>query len=213
MKSKKRWLKGSRLYLIVDKKAAGRRSLSDIAKKAKYCGAGLIQLRDKESKKADILKEAFRLQKLLLNSKTLFIVNDYLDIAKLVDSDGLHLGQLDTSIEIARRVLGPDKIIGISCHNLKQAIQAQDKGADYIGIGPIFPTPTLPQIKKGIGLSLIKDIKKKIKIPFFVIGNVNPHNINEILASGAKRVAICRAILQAKDITLAAKCFYNKLHS
>jgi thiamine-phosphate pyrophosphorylase len=212
MKSKRRLLKESRLYLIVDKKISGRRPISDIVDKIKYCGIDLIQLRDKESKKEDILKEAFILQKLLLHTKTLFIVNDYLDVAKIVGSDGLHLGQLDTSIELARGILGPDKIIGVSCHNLKQALAAQKRGADYIGLGPIFPTPTKPEIKKGIGLSLIKELRAKIKIPFFVIGNVNPNSIDKILLFGAKRLAICRAILQAKDISLAAKYFYNKLH-
>jgi thiamine-phosphate pyrophosphorylase len=160
----------------------------------KYCGADIIQYRDKESKKEDILKNAFLLQKSLLNTKCVFIINDYLDVAKIVNSDGIHLGQDDVSIEIARKVLGRDKIIGISCHNLKQAFAAQKRGADYIAIGPVFATSLKPEYKP-IGLNLIKELKAKIKIPFFAVGGINQSNINEVRAFGAERVAVCRAIL------------------
>jgi len=110
--------------------------------KIKEAGVDIIQFRSKKSKKESILKDALGLRKLLLNSQALFIINDYLDIAKMVDCDGIHLGQDDTSIEIARQVLGKDKIIGISCHNLRQAKNAQNRGADYISIGPVFSTST-----------------------------------------------------------------------
>jgi thiamine-phosphate pyrophosphorylase len=211
MKSKKMLLKGSRLYLIIDKKISGRNSIFDIVTKIKGPGVDMIQFRDKQSNKKDILKNAFLIHKLLLNTKKLFIVNDYLDIAKIIDSDGVHLGQADTPIEIARRILGKDKIIGISCHNLKQALLAQNRGADYIGIGPIFATPTKPEYEP-IGLDLIRALKEKIKIPFFVIGDVNLNNISRILSTGAERIAICRAILQAKNIPCAVKDFSRILH-
>lgn len=211
MKSRKRLLKESRLYVIVDKKIAGQHSLLDIVSKVRGTGAGIIQFRDKESKKKDVLRNAFLMHKLLLNTGKLFIINDYLDIARLIDSDGLHLGQHDTSIEIARRVLSKDKIIGVSCHNLKQALNAQERGADYISIGPIFATPTKPEYGP-IGLALIKALKEKIKIPFFAIGDVNLSNINKFMSAGAKRVAICRAILQAKNISSAIKGFSCILH-
>jgi len=193
--SRKTLLKESRLYAIIDKKVSGQHSIFNIVSKIKSSGVDIIQFRDKESKKEDILRNAFLIHKLLLNTKKLFIINDYLDVAKLVDSDGLHLGQADTSIEIARRVLGKDKIIGISCHSLKQALQAQSRGADYISIGPIFATPTKPEYKP-IGLNPIKALKGKIKIPFFVIGDITLNNINRILSAGAERIAVCRALSQ-----------------
>ena len=204
-------LKNSRLYLIIDKKTAGKCSLPAIAAKVTGPGVDIIQFRDKESKREDVLKNALLIRKILSGAKKLFIVNDYLDIARIVDSDGIHLGQEDMPIEIARRVLGKDKIIGISCHNLKQALKAQGEGADYIGIGPVFSTPTKPGYL-AIGPDLFRALKKKIKIPIFAIGGINLNNINGILSSGAKRVSVCRAILAAENIPSAIEELSGILH-
>lgn len=206
MNSKKKLLRESRLYLIVDKKTAGRKKLREIAKKAEKAGIDIIQLRDKYSKKHGLLREAFILGSTLRNTKTLFIVNDHLDVAKITDADGLHLGQSDCSIKVARGILGKDKLIGISCHNLKQALEAQKAGADYIGLGPVFPTPTKKEYRP-IGLGLIRKVKQKIRIPFFVIGDINLKNIHSALSFGAQRVAVCRAILRKKNISSAASDF------
>lgn len=168
MKSKKELLKDSSLYLIIDKKFCARRSPVDIATAAADSGADIIQLRDKESSKEVILKSAFTIRKSLSAKKTIFIINDDIDVAKITDSDGLHLGQDDFSLPIARRILGKDKIIGISCSNLAQARLAQKQGADYIGVGPIFRSPLKPHAKS-LGLSLIQEMKKFIRIPFFVL--------------------------------------------
>jgi thiamine-phosphate pyrophosphorylase len=211
MNLKKKLLRESRLYVIVDKKVSAARPIFNIASKIKDSGADIIQLRDKESKKEFILKEAYKLRKLLTNTQTLFIINDYIDIAKLVDSDGIHLGQNDLPLDTARQLLGKDKIIGVSCHSLNQAIEAQKNQADYISIGPIFSTPTKPEYK-AVGLDLIRKVKRAIHIPFFVIGGINENNINDIKSQGVKRAAVCRAILQARDISSATKYFYDKLH-
>lgn len=211
MKSKKKSLRESRFYIIVDKKICCGRSILDIAGIVKNRGCDIIQFRDKESVKESILKNASSLRKLLLNTKTIFIINDYLDIAKIIDSDGVHLGQDDLSIETARIILGKDKIIGVSCHNLRQALDAQDRGADYISIGPIFNTSTKPEYK-AIGLDLIKECNKKIKIPFFVIGGINLNNINQLLSKGAKRVAVCSVISHAKNISSVTREFHRILH-
>jgi thiamine-phosphate pyrophosphorylase len=173
-------------------------------------GANIIQFRDKESAKESIINDISLLSKLLKN-KTIFIINDCIDIAKIFDCDGIHLGQDDSSIEVARRILGEDKIIGISCHNLRQALRAQNKGADYISVGPIFSTSTKPEYKS-IGLGLIKKVSKKIRIPFFAIGGINEKNIKKVLSSGAKRVAVCKAACQAKDIRSSLKNLNNILH-
>lgn len=210
MKSKKRLLRKSRLYTIIDKEISKSRTIFT-AGKIKGLGIDVIQLRDKISKKETILRDAQILHKILVNTKTVFIINDYIDIAKIVDSDGVHLGQNDLPLEIARKLLGEDKIIGISCHNLGQAIEAQNKGADYISIGPIFPTSTKPNYKV-IGLDLIKKIRKMIHIPFFAIGGINDKNINNVLSSGVKRVAICSAISEAKNIPFMVNRIYKILH-
>jgi len=212
MKPKKDLLRKQRLYLIVDKKIFYNRNIPAMVARIKGYGAGIIQFRDKQSNKESIVKEALLLRKALSNTDTLFIVNDYLDVAKILNCDGLHLGQEDSSLGIARKILGPDKIIGVSCHNLKQALKAQKEGADYIGFGPVFPTTTKPRIKKTTGLNLIKKLKKKMKIPFFAIGGINKSNINEVLSSGTDKVAICSAILKAKNIPSEIKYFSNILN-
>lgn len=181
-----------------------------MAQKLNNSGTDIIQLRDKNSDKGCILESALLLRKLFLNSDMLFILNDYLDIAKIADCDGVHLGQDDGSVELAREILGEEKIIGLSCHNLKQALLAQKKGADYIGIGPIFPTSTKPQYRP-IGPDIIKQVKKKIKIPFFPIGGIDRNNIGRILSLGAKRVAICRAIIKTGNIAVSAEYFSETL--
>ena len=211
MNLRKKLLRESRLYVIVDKKVSGVRPIFNIVSKIKDLGADIIQLRDKESKKESILKEAYKLRKLLTNSQALFIINDYIDVAKIVDSDGIHLGQNDMPLDTARQLLGKEKIIGVSCHNLNQAIQAQKNGADYISIGPIFSTPTKPEYK-AVGLDLIRKVKRAIHIPFFVIGGINENNVNDITSQGVKRAAVCRAICRAKDIPSTIKKLSKILH-
>lgn len=204
MKSKRKLLRDSFLYLIIDKKTCAHRSLADISSQAADSGVDIIQLRDKESPKEGILKSAWLIRRSLLGKKSIFIVNDHLDVAKIIDSDGLHLGQRDLSLKLARRILGKDKIIGISCRSLKQARLAQKQGADYIGVGPIFYTALKPGIK-ALGLGLIKKIKKSIRIPFFVLGGIDKNNIKDVQASGVRRIALCRAICTRKSIPRATR--------
>lgn len=208
MNWKKKLLKNLRLYVVIDKAAIKNNPASIVAAKIKTVPC-VIQLRDKGSNKKDILKEALKLKKILSKTKTIFIINDYLDIAKIACCDGIHLGQDDASIEVARKVLGKNKIIGISCHNIKQAKEAQTKGADYIGIGPIFATPTKPEYK-AIGLGILEKIKKEIKIPAFAIGGINKSNIKQIIGKGISRAAMVRQICRAQDIKKSA-LYFNRL--
>jgi thiamine-phosphate pyrophosphorylase len=201
MKSRKILLKKSLLYLILDKPGFARSS---------FDGVGVIQLRDKVSDKARVLSLAIRLARRLSKTKTLFILNDYVDLALLSGSDGVHLGQEDLPLKQARQVLGKNRIIGISCHNLRQALKAQAEGADYIGIGPIYETATKPGCKP-IGLNPLRQLKHRIKIPYFAIGNIHEGNIREITAAGARRIAVCRAILKANNPKRAAKRLLEKL--
>lgn len=205
MNSKKNLLKRSKLYIILDKETLNTKPLSGFAAQIIASGAQVIQLRDKASKKSIVLKEALQLHNLLKNKRdTLLIINDYLEIAKIADSDGIHLGQYDTSVKTARKILGPGKIIGISCHTLKQALAAQKDGADYISIGPVFPTP-LKAGTKSLGLALLKKIAGKIRIPCFAIGGINETNIKTVLDTGIKRLVVCRAACAAKDPRTAIK--------
>ncbi|MFA5351093.1 MAG: thiamine phosphate synthase [Candidatus Omnitrophota bacterium] len=201
MKSRKILLKKSLLYLILDKPDFNKLS---------FDGVGIIQLRDKVSAKSRVLSSAVKLARRLSKTKTLFIINDYIDVALLSGSDGVHLGQDDLSLKQARKLLGKDKIIGISCHNLRQALKAQKEGADYIGIGPIYPTATKPEYK-AIGLRVLRQLKDRIRIPYFAIGSIHEGNVKEITAAGAGRIAVCRAILKANNPGRAARQLFKKV--
>lgn len=207
---KKNLLRRSRVYLILDRPAYNKFSLKKISCLVSGKEIGLIQLRDKIGPKPDVLKFAIQLARHLVSTKTLFIINDYVDLAVAAFADGVHLGQEDLSLKQARKILGKDKIIGVSCHNLAQALRAQKEGADYIGIGPLFTTPTKPGYP-AIGLAAAAALKAKIKIPYFAIGNIGQGNIEKIIAAGIKRVAVCRGILGAADPKRAAKRLYRKL--
>ena len=191
------------LYGIIDRESIGLKSLERIAKECLRSGIRIIQYRDKSRESQGFYQNA-RLLKKIIADKALFIINDRADIARLVDSDGLHLGQDDLPIEAGRRIIGRDKIIGKSCHSLKQAILAQKEGADYISIGPIFTTPTKPDYPV-VGLSLLKSAIEKIKIPITAIGGIDKTNIGLVRASGARIIAVVRAICQARNIPRAVK--------
>ena len=211
MKSKKKLLKKSRLYLILDKKTCGNKPLTLIAAEFKDSKVDIIQLRDKRNSRGLLLKAAMKLNKLFKATNKIFIINDHPDIAKIADCDGVHLGQGDWPVKKARKLLGRNKIIGVSCHNLKQAKKAQSEGADYIGIGPVFATKTKPDYLP-IGLSGVNALKGKISIPYFAIGDIKENNIDSVVRQGAKRVAVCRAILEAKDYKNAARTIYTALN-
>lgn len=210
MKSKKKLLESCRLYVILDNDVCGHKSIFDIAGEINSPGVDIIQYRNKTSPREKILEDSARLRKLLSNSRTLFIINDYLDIAKIVDSDGLHIGQNDISAGLARKILGKEKIIGVSCHTLGQALCAQEQGADYISVGPVFKTPTKPEYK-AVGLGLIKAALKYVKTPFFAIGGINAKAISELQTLGAKRFAVCRAVCKAKIFSFAIKNLRDSL--
>jgi thiamine-phosphate pyrophosphorylase len=212
MKLKKSLLGKSRLYLILDRQNFRRFSLKKIKSLVSGGRIGLVQLRDKYSAKPEVLKLAVKLSKLLNKTKTLFIVNDYVDVAFASGSSGVHLGQGDLRVKVARKILGKDKIIGVSCHNLAQAIKAQKEGADYIGIGPVYATATKPDCP-AIGLKKVAQLKSRVKIPCFAIGGIGLGNLDQVAAAGIKRIAVCRAVLGADNPEFAVKRLYKKLKS
>lgn len=209
MSLKKKLLEKSALYCIIDKEVGY--DTFKIASRIKQAGIPcIIQYRDKISTKQELIKTAVGLRNLLSGTDIVFIVNDYLDAAGISNADGLHIGQDDTSIETCRHRLGPDKIIGVSTHNLKQAIEAEERQADYIAIGPVFKTSTKPGYKP-ISKNVLKAVCQKIKIPVFAIGGIDANNIKQVLSLGIKRVAVCRAICQAEDIRETIKAFSLQL--
>ena len=203
-------LRDFRLYVIIDKKAVKGRGLAYAAEEAIAGGADVIQLRDKESDPADTVEAGRAMRKVIGKDKAVFIINDSPDIALAVDANGVHLGQEDMPVIGARSILGKGKIIGLSTHSLEQAVAAQKSGADYIGVGPIFATPTKPGYK-AVGIELIKKVKIIGGIPFVVIGGIDETNIGDVMAAGASRVAVVRAVCGAEDIRGAAKRLKDRL--
>ncbi len=149
---------------------------------------------------------AFRLRKITADAGAAFIVNDDLETALACGADGVHLGQDDTPLPIARKIAGNGLIIGISTHSLAQAEAAQEGGADYIGFGPIFKTDT-KDAGEAKGTSQLRSLKEKIKIPIAAIGGINLDNASEVIEAGADAVAVISAVSDAKDAALAARKF------
>ena len=189
------------MYAVIDRDSCGLESLPGLARRALKAGVKIVQLRDKSADISGFYKNALLIKGITAN-KALFIINDRADIAKLARADGLHLGQHDLPLKAARRILGADKIIGKSCHSLKQAIQAQKEGADYISIGPIFRTPTKPGYNP-VGLKLLKEARGRLKIPIVAIGGINKDNIKSVRESGAKIIAVVRAVCKARNVIKA----------
>jgi len=163
-------------------------------------GSGTESLTDKE-----LLKQAIKLRKITRTHKVLFIINNRIDIALLSNADGVHLGETDCSVRDARRILGSDKIIGATSHSIKEALDAQRNGADYISVGPMFSSPTKPHLKPA-GFSYLKEVAKKIHIPYVAIGGITASNLPVLLKTHKKlfkqplRVAVSSGILSSKDI-------------
>ncbi len=204
MKSRRRRLKESYLYVIIDKEILKKKDLISVAKSVVEGGVDIIQFRNKISGDSELLREAKRLRTITQNKDTLFIIDDRPDIAKAVDADGVHLGRKDLPIEIARKILGKDGLIGFSSHSLKDILLAKRSNVDYISVGPVFKTPLKPE-SQPVGLRLFRNLEERIKIPVFAVGGINFKNLKGILKKGIKRLAICRGILLKRDITEETK--------
>lgn len=198
------------LYLILDKKLCGDRDLLTLAEEAVKGGVDIIQLRDKESTVRKIVEIASRLSKLAQKKKITFIINDRVDIALAVGAQGVHLGDDDFPLNLARQILGRDKIIGISTHSLAEAREAQEEGADYVSVGAIFPTQTKLE-SPVVGVETIREIAKEVRIPFVAIGGINLNNVKEVIKAGAKRIAVGKAILESEDVCETARELKSKL--
>jgi len=186
------------LYLITDPM----RDYFEVAKAAIAGGVKIIQLRDKTASQADLLKMAMKINKLTKKAGVTLIINDYPEVAKKSNADGLHLGQEDLRkmpIIKMRKYLGEDKIIGVSVENIAQAIMAQKQGADYIAVGPIFPTQNKPE-SKVLGLKLLEKIVNKVTVPLIAIGGINENNLGKVLKTGCQRVAVISAVLSKIDM-------------
>jgi len=192
------------LYVIIDTQTLELKDVIGAARKAIRGGAKVIQLRDKQHGKGKVLTAAQKLRDLCCQSNTLFIINDYLDIVLASDADGIHVGYDDLPLSAVRKELPIDKIVGLSTHTLVQAQEAAAKGADYIAVGSIFPSPT--KVKATVvGLEHLRQVRKVVSIPIVAIGGINRENIGEIMAAGADSAAVISAVLTQKDIESATR--------
>jgi len=187
------------LYVITDRRLSRGRSHEMVIRSAILGGADVIQFREKDSSTAEMYREACLLRTVTRELNIPFLINDRLDIALAVDADGVHLGQDDLPVSVARRILGPEKIIGISTHSLDQVRAAAREAVDYIAIGPIFPTQT-KQIDRPLGVGLVSQAKAITNVPLVVIGGINEKNIDEVFRAGADIAAVISAVVNAEDI-------------
>jgi thiamine-phosphate pyrophosphorylase len=205
-----RSLHDCRLYGILDLGYVKRVEAAWVVEQMIEGGVDLIQLRGKTRLLGELVDLAAELHELTAKFFTPLIVNDYAEIATHVSVDGVHVGQDDDSIELARRKAGRAIVVGKSTHNLDQARAAQREGADYIGFGPIFATPTKPDYVP-IGLADINRVHAEVSLPIFCIGGINVDNLQRVIDAGAKRIVMVSALLKAHSIVDYARCASDML--
>ncbi|WP_309252339.1 thiamine phosphate synthase [Paenibacillus spongiae] len=201
-----------RLYVITGENYHPGRSLVTVMEQTLQGGADIVQLRAKDIPKRELLSQAYALRELTRRYDVPLIINDHIDIAQAVDADGVHLGQEDLPLAEARRILGSDRIIGISTHSLEQALEAERGGADYIGVGPVFPTGTKPG-RQAVTTSYVREAAQRIRIPFVAIGGITTDNVGDVLAAGATRICAVSAIVGSEDPAEECSSFLHAIHT
>ena len=200
----------SGLYLIADTSILRGCSLPEAAQKAILGGARLVQYRAQNIAASASYETADEVRRLTQKSGVIFMINDDVSLALAVKADGVHLGQEDLPIREARKILGHERLIGISTHSVEEALAAEEGGADYIGLGPIYVTTT-KQTRPPLGCGVIREVAEKVRIPIFAIGGINLKNLKEVLEAGATGVAVISAILASPDITRATRTFLKAI--
>ncbi|MFO0918692.1 MAG: thiamine phosphate synthase [Planctomycetaceae bacterium] len=175
-------------------------------------GVRMVQLREKSLPDRELLDLAGRVRQWTQDFDAIFIVNDRPDIAALANADGVHLGQDDLTVAAARKLLGPDKLVGVSTHSIEQARQAVLDGADYLGVGPVFPSST-KEFTEFPGLAFVEQVAAEIPLPWFAIGGINEENLSDLLAAGATRIAVSGAICSSEEPSWAAGELLGRLTS
>ena len=191
------------LYLVTDRTWLGEKQLAEQVEAAVRAGVTMVQLREKELSFDAFTAEALEVKKVTDSYRIPLIINDRIDVAAAVDAAGVHLGQKDGDITEARRILGKNKIIGMSAHNVREAAEAEEKGADYLGAGAVFGSSTKTDASL-LTFETLKDICHEVTIPVTAIGGINSKNIFQLSGTGISSVAVISAILGSRDIMQAA---------
>ena len=192
------------LYAITDRTWLGQKTLADEVEKILKAGVTFLQLREKNLAKEQFLQEAKAIKKLTDLYHVPFVINDNVEVAKECGADGVHVGQSDMQARDIRRLLGPDKIIGVSARNVEQAQKAKESGADYIGVGAVFGTKTKADANY-VSIDELKTICKSVDIPVVAIGGINETNVMQLQGSGIDGVSVISAIFAKPDVTKATK--------
>ena len=192
------------LYLVTDRGLARGRSTVEVVKAAVSGGVTCIQLREKDCSTLEFIEQARAIKNFLEEREVPLIINDRLDVALAVGADGVHLGQKDMPLEMSRKIAGSSMLIGISAESVQDAIEAENGGADYLGVSPIYATPTKTDTAPPLGIQGLREIKNRVKIPLVGIGGLNNSNAAEVIRNGADGVAVVSAIVAAEDPETAA---------
>ena len=204
-----RRFEGRRLYLLVTEALCDRGSGPAI-REALAAGVGIVQVREKSMSDRELIEHGKRVRDWTRQAEALFIMNDRADLAMITEADGVHVGQDELTIREARRIVGPDRLVGVSTHTIQQARQAVLDGADYLGVGPMFPSKT-KQFEQLAGLEFVAQVAQETRIPWFAIGGINIKNIQPVLDAGATRVAVSNAICSVADPGAAAKTLLQQI--
>lgn len=190
------------IYGITAEKYSKGRNNIEVVKEMVDSGIKIIQYREKHCNKkfAEMFKECRKIRTITQKNDVVFIVNDYIELAKMVDADGVHIGQQDFPVERTRELLPDNKILGLSTHSPKQAQKAVEIGVDYIGVGPIFETNTKQDVVDAVGLEYLEWVEQNIDIPYVAIGGIKEHNLAKVVERGARTVALVTEIVGQQDI-------------
>jgi thiamine-phosphate pyrophosphorylase len=199
------------LYLVTDRPLCLGRDLIQVVKEAVAGGVTLVQLREKKASTREFLEIAVEIRKILQGTSVPLIINDRIDIALALNAEGVHLGNSDMPYEKAREILGPDKIIGLSAESVKDAMAASRLGADYLGVSPIFTTPTKSELETGLGLEGLREIRRVSELPLVAIGGMNVSNCRAAVESGADGIAVVSALCSVPDPGLAARALLSEV--
>jgi thiamine-phosphate pyrophosphorylase len=193
------------LYVITDEAIAGGLSHEEIARRAIAGGADVIQLRDKVCGCRELCRIGRALRTITMKTGTLFIVNDRLDVALACGADGVHLGQNDIRVGVARQIAPPGFIIGVSVGTVDEAVRAEEESADYLAISPVFSTASKNDAGPGRGLAVVREIRRSVSVPVIAIGGINLGNVREVIAAGADGVAVISAVVGSRNIIATAR--------
>ncbi|MCS6284568.1 MAG: thiamine phosphate synthase [Nitrospira sp.] len=196
---------------MLDPSVSPDKPLREALTQSARAGVRIVQYRNKTASMKEAYSEALPLRKLAAELGVLFIVNDRCDLAQAIDADGVHLGQGDLPLDLARKVMGPDKLIGISTHNSDQVREASAGKPDYLGFGPIFKPGSKQDHDPVVGIEGLRVIRTLTTLPVFAIGGITVENVGDVMKAGANGVAVISAILKAPDITQAVSDFLAQM--